>query len=317
MMGQPLRKRLCLSRFALSAIFILSSSYVFSQIRTPFPDSTGAWTIRFSSSDCCPPTTTYEGFRYYINGDTVLNSLSYHKLYRGNTNLSDSTGSYYGAFRESGQKIYYRGQNNLSISSSYSDTVEYLLYDFNLGVGDSVLILNCSFPSDSGYLYVQSIDSVLLNGFYYQRWNFSSYFSTNPQWIEGIGSMSGFFPYNSYSCPIQWDNELACFHENNEDIIFNIFGASSCQTVGLSNLSAYNDFKLFPNPCNGNFSISLGSGKSNSTITVYDIMGKIVLTERIAKFQENYSIAGYDDGIYFVTVNSNGSRVSQKLILSR
>ena len=57
-----------------------------------------------------------------LNGDTVINSLNYKKIFENSL--------YAGALREDNKIIYFIPGNSLT---------EYLLYNFNLTVGDSII----------------------------------------------------------------------------------------------------------------------------------------------------------------------------------
>ncbi len=57
----------------------------------------------------------------------------------------------------------------------------------------------------------------------------------------------------------------------------------------------------------------------NSLIT--DINGKIVRQESVQstdkKVEKNYSLSGLPDGTYFISIEANGTRTTQKIILTR
>src|SRR4030095_14173371 len=99
----------------------------------PFPDSTACWTVYVNA--CCyntcqgPPTPNPyiadHNFSYYLSGDTVINSMTYHKIYKnGNVHEHCAMGGnvdnweyinheYYGATRQDvlQRKVYYYSGN--------------------------------------------------------------------------------------------------------------------------------------------------------------------------------------------------------------
>jgi len=183
------------------------------QLKNPFPDSTGAWIISWSSIDY--PNVFTGAFRYYVNGDTICNNTSYKKLYEGVNDLFDSTvtsNNLKGLFRVDSNKVFYKNINQAFESFGFTDTNEVLLYDFSLMVGDSILNLNDG--STQNYVKVISIDSIELNGEYLKQWHFDEYFVYQLTWTEGIGSNIGFFNYFLF---FEYGQLLACFNENGQD----------------------------------------------------------------------------------------------------
>ncbi len=120
--------------FLLSALLCAAFfTQISAQTYQPFPTQNAVW--RSVSFD------VYEDVQYQdaINGDTVINSKVYHKIFRTEKSTSKNVAnppppqtsgpSYIGAFREENKRIYFerRGLSG-----------EYLGYDFNLKIGDTL-----------------------------------------------------------------------------------------------------------------------------------------------------------------------------------
>jgi hypothetical protein len=86
------------------------------------------------------------------------------------------------------------------------------------------------------------------------------------------------------------------------------------------------DLSLFPNPTNTLVTISITlpdqiPGADDLSLTVYSILGEIVIEENVPILAENRSIKiqrdlqGLSSGIYFVTVRIGGLSDSKKLML--
>jgi hypothetical protein len=184
----------------LSLIFASGISLINAQTYFPFPDTNAFWNeLRYYQGQCEPPD--YCTYTFYFQGDTILDSLSYHKMY-SNDNYSIS---YAGGLREINKKVYYFDRDC---------PAPVLLYDFGLNVGDSIALacMLCD-EEESQYMKVISIDSVLIGDMTYRkRTNFD--FGPSQSWIEGIGSVSGlFYPY--YSCvTCICGVELVCFEQD-------------------------------------------------------------------------------------------------------
>jgi hypothetical protein len=146
-----------------------------------------------------------ENTKYFINGDTSIESKSYFKLYKSGILLLDAPYSYkdiyVGALRDDDNKIFFVKRNK---------AVETMLFDFNLKAGDTIQ----SFIGKG-----KKIISVepLQNGrkaFYYAKdhYNLSYY-------IEGIGSNGGLFSAGSSFVFIhsgEMASYLICYSENGE-----------------------------------------------------------------------------------------------------
>lgn len=138
---------------------------------------------------------------YSLQGDTVISGKSYSKLCAGN-------GNYVGAIRysASGRQAYYVPKYNEDYLSQIEELeiekdAEYLLYDLNVKVGDTVRAFSSTIRLPCGresldkwvVLDVQTIDGRI------HAHVKAMFFGTEVEWIEGIGT-----PY------IVWSGERDC-----------------------------------------------------------------------------------------------------------
>src|SRR5690606_18135488 len=85
----------------------------------PFPDSVAIWK---------QTSSFYEGndihYALFMNGDTIINSNTYSKLYYSSTpnNIDTVNSLYYGAIRENNKKIYFFPDSlyNLYLNPGYT-----------------------------------------------------------------------------------------------------------------------------------------------------------------------------------------------------
>jgi len=87
----------------------------------------------------------------------------------------------------------------------------------------------------------------------------------------------------------------------------------------VNELSNNTTFSVFPNPSNAIFNIVLDS-KSTEVVnlTVNNIVGQTVLTNRVTvsgQTRETISLADFDKGIYFLTIDNNNEKQTVKLIV--
>jgi len=126
---------------------VLISHYSYSQITQPFPDSSASWVItEWSSGGGAPGGFQIYTYRYFCNGDTSINGVSYKKLKESfNLDPSDTISStVVGYYRIDGQKVFYLQDSSYaySVISMYNyfyfhTNQEILLYDFGIQIGDT------------------------------------------------------------------------------------------------------------------------------------------------------------------------------------
>ena len=184
-------------------LFCMLSVIAFSEwssAQVNYLDNNPVWRIEAAEGSSYP-CIWYQDFNYFINGDTVINSFHYKKVFKqGNywyalvgpgsgCNGSGSIPSFLTYFiRQDGKKLFI-------YDPSVFGNGDTLLYDFDLQVGDT---LPLSFNNYDSTIVVTSIDSVLVGSEYrkkfYLTWNALPTFI-----IEGVGHRYGFFePINPY-----------------------------------------------------------------------------------------------------------------------
>lgn len=211
-----------------------------------------------------------ENKTYSTLQDTIINLDTFKTIYRTNDsifNIDDS--EYYCSYRIENRKWYFipKGKND-----------EFLLYDFNLGVGDTVLINNPWFIGEKELIAFE-IDSINLNDSYHKRIAIGYYHepSGNPfiieHWIERLGSTKGLF-YSGFTT-MDAGYQLLCYHQNNNLIYLNS-PSNSCGfiTTGLNQKNVDKEIKTYPNPASNTLYIENKMGFNKATI--FDISGKTI-----------------------------------------
>lgn len=255
---------------------------------------------------CQPWGSTYSTDFYRFDEDTLIDEHNYKKVWiSGDENYQQW--DFYGAFvREELNRVYYR-----QIGSE-----EGLVYDFNLEIGDSVLIDN---PRAAGALYLTlvEIDSVEITDGYRERWKLVSTNYPNPEyWIRGVGSETGIL--NSSSgifgglCGLY---TLLCEKENDELVYIN-HEHESCYLITTDVKELELEVKLF----DVNFTNELITVKFNmldnsrKTIVLSDITGNIISQTKTSEGESSFSLMNNPSGIYIVSVMVNGRVTSQKFV---
>ncbi|MEP1488248.1 MAG: T9SS type A sorting domain-containing protein [Algibacter sp.] len=75
--------------------------------------------------------------------------------------------------------------------------------------------------------------------------------------------------------------------------------------------SVLNTIKIYPNPIANQFTIT---NSINSIISVYNIIGKLMMRRSIKSNSEDVNISDFNSGLYFVEINNNGIMTSKKII---
>ena len=294
-------KKLLLITIILLPAFIKAQQYV------PFPDSNAVWSeIEIDQPGPCMPCK----YQFRILGDTIINSIQYHKIYKQNDSLLNSVNLiYHGAIREQGGKIYFR-----HVYFSFERT----LYDFTKNVGDTIKKLYHDLdPSDSSMFgIITSIDSILIDGNYRKKFALNA---NDPIWIEGIGSLHGLlYPITpAVTCSCIWD--LVCFQQNDSVKYLNP-KYSTCFPVitGISNnTTVKNSFAVLPNPFSTETTLRADKLFRDATLTVYNSFGQQVkLIKNISGQTVTLHRDNLPSGLYFLQLTQdNKTYATDKLII--
>lgn len=80
-----------------------------------------------------------------------------------------------------------------------------------------------------------------------------------------------------------------------------------------------NLFSIFPNPSSGLLTIHLASKSAGSQISITDVSGKNIFLKNISSGQSNLEVStkAWGDGMYFITVRSEKTSSTQKLVINQ
>jgi type IX secretion system substrate protein len=266
----------------------------FSQAYYPFPTTTATWTYQFYDDVWHQPTGMFTSIN--MSGDTVYNGYTYY-LVPG------------GAIRESNKKIYVLPADSLQ---------EYLLYDFNAGIGDTIFnIFNPVSWCDLDTLIVNSIDSVpCYNGFHKQY-----HYGWSPV-IEGIGGIFGgsnplLAPWYCVTVSGEW--RLECFADSTGIEIYHPNILLLCGTLGINENDFVKDLTIYPNPlATQSKLIFKNPNKEKFFFTLYDITGRITETVSTITNEIILTKGSKQPGVYIynLTNEKTGERINGKIVIS-
>lgn len=77
-----------------------------------------------------------------------------------------------------------------------------------------------------------------------------------------------------------------------------------------------NNFELYPNPSTGIFKVNFNSDEEKS-IKIYNALGAIIYQEKLKIKVHTFNLSHFENGIYFIEVEEDGSKVNQKIIIEQ
>ncbi len=302
-----------LKKTTLLFLFVCIALSSFGQ-KIHFGDSTNVWSVIDSTPGCCIPYPTVYTTANYI-GSVDYNGHTYLEL-------NDPQGF-----------ILVREENNRVYTINSSDSLERVMYDFNLVVNDTLKIKTAN---DTFVSWVATLDSTQLTGIYYKVWHFngaytSTYFPDSIRTyqynvIEGIGCTNGpGYPARAYNLKT-FSEQLMCFnnHLNISSALsvpvtsygFDYTGSydngTSCTVfksfhpdvnVGVSTVSKTNEVKVYPQPLTETSIISLPNDVSTGAIMVTNQVGQTIINQQFDNHSQlNIGNLIQTPGIYFYLV---------------
>jgi hypothetical protein len=166
-----------------------------------------------------------------------------------------------------------------------------------------------------------------------QTWDAYPVYSSNIAlvvWYWGDGtSTSGLYPSHSYSlaskyticvtandtegCTATYCLNDSLYRSTNSNMIM-IYALNSNNTANIQQLtSANNQTTIYPNPANNSITIET-STTGKQTLQVYDVNGKLILSQNINE-KATIDVSSLNDGIFTISIVSNEGVVNKKLVI--
>ena len=286
----------------LLLLFLLISSVQTTQAQyKPLPMQNVEWYQDGGIALLSCPTCTFVNYKYYTDGDTLINAQTYVKIKKVEVpNINDVSlfPAYTGAIRQDtlNKKIY------VVLTDS---TTEHILYDFSLQVGDTIssvlhtLTAGClGFNTETIYL----IDTIQVNGndhrvFHYQ----GSCVGTDGSYIEGIGSEFGLLFPNLKD--IQ-ESHLNCLKINNQSYYPYANVTCTLPTISVNDLDQLLDISIFPNPTSEILTISLPENSLTTEAHLFDAAGKELKRFMVSAGDNRLNVAAFKTGTYLIQMGN-------------
>lgn len=299
-----------------------------------FTDTTNEWYVYnyFGATSAGIVSNTYRISHLYYSGKQTINSTDYHIL------ISDTKWAYYligstdtqwVSIDSNTKQVYVRrdpATKDIYILYGATDTTEYLLYTHNVQVGDTL-------PKGiiRGYKIVDSVDTVVINNASYRRYYTrcrGTYDGCKDYvYIDELGSLSEpYYLTTSSSIPMVRYSNLICFKNQygylqSNDVVLNCADTNFQRfikdtTSNIPIVSKVSTPIIYPQPAHSSVNIKIPESATNSTISLYDIMGKAVLSKTLATLETTLATDRLAPGIYYYKINTGeGELYKGKLII--
>lgn len=269
-------------------------------------DNQKIWSIL--TGHCLPDYTTYTTSFFKFNEDTIIDGELYQKVFISEDEFQEEW-FFYGTFiREENKKVYLR---------EYFGE-EGLIYDFNLQLGDTVVVNNPRAASEVA-LVLTEIDSVETTDGYRERWKLTNEEFMIPEyWIEGIGSMGGVLNSSTEIFGgLCGTYILLCEEEDGSNIYLNP-EYEYCYYLLLDDGDEIeiheNSFNIIYRQSNHTFELVF-TERENRSIHITDINGRMVSHVQSAENNIQLSLNGNSKGLFIISViQDDGYFMSRKIM---
>lgn len=295
-------------RIKSNAKLIVLLSYVIGMLHIPnslhgqFLDKNAKWTVMHEQYGGSPIKKFYD---IEIHSDSLIDNVLY-------SIFSEFEGLY--ALREENNKVFYK-----ILQSSYSgtDTSEYLLYNFDLIIGDTISLHFPMFNTlrDSVW-YVTKVDSVPVGDTNKKRILLEVPNLPGPgnwfYWIEDVGSTEGPLWFTAKT-EHEFLSALTCYYlEGN--VVYRNEGYSQCKTLGSNELnSRYNEDVFEYNALFNTIKVNLPVHDSFE-FSIYSMNGTKVVSKKVPVYQI-IQLNGINTGYYIVEVRTKTNRFNKKIFI--
>ncbi len=192
----------------------------------------------------------------------------------------------------------------------------------------TVTFSNGILPKDSFYILPDSIPHF---------WDLYVYYSANvvnARWYWGDGTDTlALYPNHNYNTPGNYnicvtvyngcgDSSSFCqndtvYRASNSTMVYINVDSSSAHTTGIKQINSINEkLNIYPNPNNGSFVIELQNTLYNVRCTVYDVNGKMVLSQTI-NGKTTIDAGSLYEGVYNISLQSNEGVANKRMVIVR
>lgn len=273
---------------------------------TPFPETTAVWDIYIQYSEPDPNIKEYK--RYTMEGDTIINNLSYNKVYCSHYTLTyppppkinmTKLGYCFGIRQDIAKKKVYR---TYTVNNTTIDT---LLYDYDLKIGDVVPVTFTTSLTISPQT-VEGIDSISFKGKKYRRFKLKTVGLHGAALIEGVGNANGLI-----------EPHTGCFEACTSIEVFCDSEFHDCKKELALKIHEQNDpdyLQVFPNPFTEELTVLFKEASNSRELVIINVLGQEIQHLKPEEKQVSISRDHLKSGIYFLKVSDKTGQYIRKII---
>ena len=260
------------------------------------------------------PCLQNETFNYYIDGDTVLNNLTYKKVMKQGSGYfswmgnppAGCSGTY--SYIDTIPWCYVRSSAKQMFIWMPPDTSEQLLFDFDLSVGDTLPLSYTTWTTD---IYVTAIDSFVTGSGYRKRFMLAgNTWSTHI--LEGVGSDKGLT--EPISIPFECGYNLLCYGTN-DTAWYPVQGPTCNLETDNFSIQQQPAINLFPNPANDQITIKLAEISPPMQISVYTTLGQVVYANTSTNTNPIIPVHQLENGVYLLHLSNTTTLFTRRIII--
>lgn len=294
----------------ISILILLFQTIVKAQEYIPMAVDGVHWIIKYDLTDTPQPVDDL--WEYYADDDTIINDVLYTKIYKrplvviqnGPPFEPDGIYELYGFMRDDtiNKKVY---AIQLNEQGNCPANEEYLMYDFSVSVGDTVIF--CLYPVFYDYI-IASINSSIFLGFdtrfFSNSWDYS--------YLEGMGSVFGLF--EEMFIPVKLKNKRNLYSTS----LYYYCRESPCNLlVSVQKNYSTSILNSFPNPTNNTLHFKINSPSIGDAIMLMNMQGRIIIKIDIQSTTKDnvISVTNLTPGLYEALMLHKGNIVEKHKIL--
>jgi hypothetical protein len=255
-----------------------------------------------------------EGYeRLEVTGDTVVNRINYKIINR--------TRVYSTGVKRELENLYLRYDSDNDQVLRYTDSKEYLLYDFSAEIGDTIKVegINGFGGISFCHLHIDSIRIEVFSDSIQRRVQYCTetqnyQFNFAGRIIEGIGSEVFLIPVDELVCDAGCANDLRCYQDSKIVLTNPYIGCEDLISGSYQKISFLQEIMVYPNPTNDLLYIE--SKKTISNITVYDLQGNMILYKYVDSLMNtNIRFQDIESGLYLIRIIFEGGQYETRTVL--
>ena len=98
------------------------------------------------------------------------------------------------------------------------------------------------------------------------------------------------------------------------DSTLDLDNITASTTLSTQNLQVQNDFEISPNPATSKLNIKLAANINNATVTVYDVLGKKVISKNLSAMTSSIDVSRWNSGVYLVRVSTDNQTLTKRFV---